>query len=156
MIDDLDLRIIEKLTQNGRQSSERIAKVLSSSSGTIKRRIKQLIENEFMRITAVVDPKKIGLTVSAIIGLNITPNKLQEAVSFLMEQSEIKLVTTTTGRFDIMILVRFRSNDELAHFLQKRLTKLKGIRRYETFICLRQEKMQYMQIREFDREVLRK
>ena len=69
MIDDLDFQIIDKLSQDGRQSSESLASLLKSSSTSIKRRIKQLIDNNIIRVTAVVNPGKVGFKVSALIAV---------------------------------------------------------------------------------------
>jgi Lrp/AsnC family transcriptional regulator for asnA, asnC and gidA len=146
MIDDLDIRIIGQLAEDGRQSSERLAKILNTSPTTVKRRINHLIEGGVIRITAAVDPGKIGFSVAALVAIDVVQGKLYKTVDTLVKLPEVTWVTTTTGRFDIIILLNFRSNDELADFLQKRLNRLEGIKDTETFICLRQEKLQYLQI----------
>ena len=148
MIDDLDFQIIDKLSQDGRQSSESLASLLKSSSTSIKRRIKQLIDNNIIRVTAVVNPGKVGFKVSALIAVDVNLDKLEEAVEKLVAQPEVRWLTVTTGRFDMMFFVRFRTEDELSDFLQKRLVELEGIKDTETFVCLREEKLQYVQMGE--------
>jgi Lrp/AsnC family transcriptional regulator for asnA, asnC and gidA len=148
MIDELDNRIIEQLIKDGRQSSESLAKMLESSPTTIKRRINHLIESGVIRITALVDPSKVGFSVAALVAIDVVHDKLQTIMDTLINLPQVRWLTATTGRFDIIMLLRFSSNDELADFLQKRLTSLDGIKDTETFVVLHQEKLQYVQMGE--------
>ena len=134
--DATDEQIIRLLTEDGRQDSETLAKKLHLSAATVRRRLKKLMQNDVLRIVAVVDPTKFGLALSAIFAFDVAHNKLTSVLEALAKRPEIRWVSTTTGRYDIIAQARFASNDQLAEFVEKELTKIKGVRDSETFICL--------------------
>lgn len=144
-LNSVDERLIEALGKNGRQSSEVLAKQLRVSSATVRRRIKKLTQGGLLRIVAVVDPKNLGFPLAAIIAFNIDHEKVDTAMKALASRSEVKWVSTTTGRFDIIVLAWFASTDELSDFCQRQLAEVDGIRESETFICLEIRKGRLMQ-----------
>jgi DNA-binding Lrp family transcriptional regulator len=54
----------------------------------------------------------------------------------LANRTEIKTLSTTSGRFDIIAIAWFRSNDELSDFMENTVLKMDGVRDTETFISL--------------------
>ena len=54
----------------------------------------------------------------------------------LAKMPEIRWVSTTTGRFDVIALARFRSNYDFSEFMTKVLARLDGVKSSETFVCL--------------------
>ncbi len=146
MIDSLDKPLIQLLGEDALQSSEALAKQLNVSAATIRRRIRRLVKDGTLRVVAVVDPNKVGLPLAALLALDV-PHELLDAVTEqLSDHPEVKWVSTTTGRFNIMALLRSSSTDELAAFMQRELPKLKGIRDSETLICLRVKKGEFIKI----------
>lgn len=144
--DSPDKQLILLLGKNARQSSEALAKQLGVSSATVRRKTKKLIKSGVLRIVAVADPAKVGLPLAVVISLHVDPENSRAVVDLLSSRSEIKWVSTTTGRFDIMAFGRFASTDKLSDFVQNDLPKVEGVRSSETFVCLHMEKGQYMQI----------
>ena len=142
-IDAIDEKLVELLGEDALQDPRVLAKRLGTSTSTVRRRMKRLIDNSMIRVVAVGDPEKLGYPVSALIALRVIHDKLSEVTKVLADKPEIKWVTTTTGRFDIMVLARFRSNHELSTFLQQDLAAIKDIQNSETYICLHVEKIQY-------------
>ena len=144
MYDRLDERLINLLGQDARQSSEALAKQLDVSAATIRRRLKKLVKSGIIRTVAVVDPDKSGFPLTAIIAFDVAHDKLQSTAQMLSEKPEIKWVSTTTGRFDIIALARFQSTDQLSDFLQREVSTIEGLRDTETFICLHVNRGRYM------------
>jgi len=144
-IDSIDVQIVRLLGQDARQDSETLAKQLDMSSATVRRRLRKLIRDDLIRIVGVVDPTKFGFPVAVVITLDVAHEKLKAAVKALAERPEIRWVSITTGRFDIIALARFRSNDSLSEFMTKVLAKLDGVRDSETFVCLNVEKGRLVQ-----------
>lgn len=145
-IDAKDEQIIQLLGQDAWQSSEALAKRIGVSSATIRRRIKKLVNNGTLRVGAFVDPVKIGQPLGAVIAMGVPHDKIEFVSQQLARRPEVKWVSSTTGRFDILIFARFHSTDELANFVQKELPKLEAIKSSETFICLRVEKGYYVSL----------
>ncbi len=142
-VDNLDKRLIKLLQIDARQSSDVLAKQLDVSPATVRRRIRKLIEEDVMRIQAVLDPAKVGLPLAALIAFDVDHEKLGSVMDFLSERPEVRWYASCTGRFDIIAMVRFSSTDELSEFVQKELIRLDGVRDTETFVCLRVPKPRF-------------
>ncbi len=134
--DSIDEKLALLLGEDGRQSSETLAKKLKVSSATVRRRLRILIHSGALKLIALVDPTKFGFPVTVVITLSVTHDKLKVALDFLSDLPETKWVSTTTGRYDIVVLAQFRSNDRLSEFMMKELANVEGLKDSETFICL--------------------
>ncbi len=146
MIDSIDKPLIQLLGGDALQSSEVLAKQLNVSAATVRRRIRRLIKDGTLRIVAVVDPNKVGLPLAALLALDVPHEQLDMVTDALAKHPDVKWVSTTTGRFNIMAMVRSSSTDDLATFMQKELPRLEGVKNSETLICLRVKKGQYIRI----------
>jgi Lrp/AsnC family transcriptional regulator for asnA, asnC and gidA len=140
----LDDRMMQLLEQNARQSSTALAKDLGVSSATVRRRLKRLLDSGTLDIVAFRDPTKTGFPVLALIALNIEQGHLDTLMKQLSDRKEIVWACSVTGRFDVMALAVFRSNEELASFLEKEQHGLQGIKDSETFVCLHQCKRRWI------------
>ncbi|MBI4186883.1 MAG: Lrp/AsnC family transcriptional regulator [Chloroflexi bacterium] len=143
---EIDERLVKLLGQDARQRSEALAKKLGVSAATVRRRVKRLIQNGLIRIVAVVDPAKFGFPLSAVIAFDVAHDKVEQATQALVNRSEIKWISTTTGRFDILVWAQFHSADDLSDFLQKEVSSVEGMRDTETFVCLHVDKGRYVQL----------
>ncbi|MFC1909325.1 Lrp/AsnC family transcriptional regulator [Chloroflexota bacterium] len=141
--DSIDKQIAKLLGRDGLQSSEALAKKINISSATVRRRLRKLLQNDMIRIVAVVDPVQFELPVAAVITIDVDHSKLESAIKILAEQSEIRWVSTTTGRFDIVATARFCSTNGLSNFMRTVLAQLEGLKNSETFVCLDVMKGQY-------------
>lgn len=135
-MDDLDRKIIELLQINGRASNARIARDVGVSEGTVRRRLRRLVQDEIIRVVAVPDPEKMGLSTVALIGIQADPNKLDDVAERLAALPETQYVSLTTGSFDLFIWVALPSSEELGNFLRHSVGVIDGVRRTETFVNL--------------------
>ncbi len=142
--DSFDEQLVSLMGHDARQSSEILAKQLNVSSATVRRRLRKLIKSELLRIVGVVDPAKFGLSLHVVIALDVASDKLKAAMTALINQPEIRWVSTTTGRFDIVAIARFPSTDSLSEFLIKELGQMQGVRNSETLVCLDVKKGRYV------------
>jgi len=142
-MDALDERLIRLLEKDSRQSSEVLAKQLGVSPATVKRRIKKLVQEDVIRHVVVVNLDKVGMNLTAVISLDVAHDKLGSTLRALAGRPEVRWVSTTTGRFDIIVLVHLHSNDELSEFMENVVAKLEGVKDSETSICLRRQKFRY-------------
>jgi Lrp/AsnC family transcriptional regulator for asnA, asnC and gidA len=135
-MDDLDRKIIELLQINGRASNARIARDVGVSEGTVRRRLRRLVQDEIIRVVAVPDPEKMGLSTVALIGIQADPDKLDDVAEQLATLPETQYVSLTTGSFDLFIWVALPSSEELGNFLRHKVGVINGVRRTETFVNL--------------------
>ncbi len=142
-MDDLDRKIIELLQINGRASNARVARDVGVSEGTVRRRLRRLVQDEIVRVVAVPDPEKMGFNTVALIGVQADPDKQDEVATRLAELPETQYVALTTGSFDIFIWVALASSEELGIFLRRKVGPTPGVRRTETFVNLAIRKKGY-------------
>ena len=102
--------------------------------------MKKLIEQGIVHIVALPEPDKVGLFVEAIVALDISHERLNPILEELGKHPQVRWLAATTGRFDILAHVQFRSNDELFKFIEGEIGRLEGVRDSETFIYLHVEK----------------
>ncbi len=135
-IDLLDEQLFNLLMEDARKSSDVLAKQLNVSSSTIRRRMKRLVEQEIIHIIALPDPSKIGLSLEAVVALDIVQENVNAVIEVLRKHPKVRWVSATSGRFDVMAYVWFASTDELYDFMGSEIGSLEGLKNSETFICL--------------------
>ncbi|MCK4567023.1 MAG: Lrp/AsnC family transcriptional regulator, partial [Candidatus Thorarchaeota archaeon] len=80
-LDDIDSEIISMLQEDGRRSFSDIAQAVGRTEVTIRRRVKRLRDEGYIkRFTVVLDPLKIGKSIRAIIRVK-TAMKYATAIS---------------------------------------------------------------------------
>jgi len=135
-LDQLDLALIGQLQRDGRKGLTALAKDLGVSHGTVRNRLDRLRASGILRVSAVVDPAKIGYPIQVLIGASANLAQLEPAEKELSRLEEVTFVATLTGRFDFLIFAAFASDVHLREFLVHKLSKIKGIRSTETFHTL--------------------
>ena len=140
MADLLDIQLISLLEENATQTSEKLGEQLSTSSSTIRRRIKDLIKRRVIRIVAIPEPKKVGLPLIAVIAFQLSHEKIDAFLKMLSNRKDVKCLYATSGRFDAITLMWFASTEELYKFMERDVSKVEGVKATETFICLHVEK----------------
>ena len=142
-MDELDRKIIGLLQVNGRASNARVAREVGVSEGTVRRRLRRLVQDEVIRVVAVPDPEKMGFNTVSLIGVQADPDKQDDVATRLAELPETQYVALTTGSFDIFIWVALASAEELGVFLRTKVGATNGVRRTETFVNLSIRKKGY-------------
>lgn len=142
-MDDLDTQIAKILQKDGRAPNSRIARAVGVSEGTVRRRLKHLIQEGFIQVLALPNPTKIGNDSEALIGVQVDPDKVDIVAEDISSLDEISWVTVTTGSFDIFAWVTLASAEALGIFLRTKVGVIPGIRRTETFVNLSNKRKSY-------------
>ena len=140
MIDSLDERLIKLLEQDAYRNSQVLAKQLSVTSSTVRRRMQKLIQQGTLRIIARPEPSKVGFPLRAIIAFDVAHEKVRPVMKMLASCPEIRWLAATSGRFDLMALVWSTSTDKLFEFIETEISTMEGVKNTETFICMHVEK----------------
>ncbi|MEM3770369.1 MAG: Lrp/AsnC family transcriptional regulator [Candidatus Bathyarchaeia archaeon] len=129
-MDELDLKILKLLEEDGRLAFMDIAKKLRLSESTIRKRVQTLKENGVIkRFTVEIDPAKIGLNTVAIVGIDVDPPKLLEVAQKLCEFKEIRCVATSTGDHMIMTEIWTKDGRELTRLISEKIGPIEGIKK---------------------------
>jgi len=139
-IDKVDRQIMAILLQNARTPYTEIAEKLIVSPGTIHVRMKKLEKMGVVKGTElIVEPKKLGLDLTAFIGVFLKESvQYRDVVSRLQEIDEIVEAYYTTGGYSIFLKIICANTDHLREVLNEKIQKVKGIQRTETIISLEQ------------------
>jgi Lrp/AsnC family transcriptional regulator for asnA, asnC and gidA len=142
-MDELDRSVIRILQKDGRASNAQIAREVGVSEGTVRRRLKRLIQNGVIRVIALPDPEALGYDTEALVGIQVDPDKIDSVAVELAALQEATWVSVTTGSFDLFSWVTLPSSEELGNFLKSRVGTISGVRRTETFVSLSVRKRNY-------------
>lgn len=137
-LDRLDHGIIEALGRDGRASNSTIAEALGVAEGTIRQRIKKLMDAGVFRISGMVNAEIMPDHQLCVLGLKVDESKqLETRASDVSRLPEVRSVAIVTGRYDLLVEVLVASNQGLIHFLSESLAQVPGITSSETFLLLR-------------------
>jgi DNA-binding Lrp family transcriptional regulator len=142
-VDDLDLRIIGALQDDGRRAVVDIARDLGVPKSTVQRRLDALIREEVIRIAAYADSEKLGLGIHVHFNLRLDLSRYQEAIDEIAQLIEVRWLAVTTGPSDVVAEAYFASPTHLDHFIRTRLSAITGITSVETAVILSVEKLAF-------------
>jgi len=130
-LDKIDLDILRELVEDGTRSKASLAKQLKISEATIRKRIDRLSKEGVMKIIALTNPLKMGLTVVSIM-FQINPGLVSEAARKLAQYPNIHYLSALTGQFDLFVWAVFLNQEEVYNFVSNEVPKLPGIVHSET------------------------
>jgi Lrp/AsnC family transcriptional regulator for asnA, asnC and gidA len=141
-VDHLDIEIMQLLQQDGRVPYSLISRALDVSEATVRYRIKRLIEEKIVSITAYINYEKLKFSSIACIELDVTPTFFQETVFTLIEIEKVSFLAVVTGRLNITLEYLYEDNDDLIQFLNY-LKGLEDVKQVDSRIMLKVYKSQY-------------
>lgn len=120
MLDDVDKRILELLSRDGRMSVKDLAQNVGLSAPSTSDRIRRLEERGVIRgFTVEVDPESIGFTLQAIIRIRPLPGKLHVVQQLIEQIPEISECDKVTGDDCFIARLHVRSIEELDTILDR-------------------------------------
>jgi Lrp/AsnC family transcriptional regulator for asnA, asnC and gidA len=142
-MDELDRKIIGLLQVDGRASNAKIAREVGVSEGTVRRRLRRLIQDDVVKVIAVPNLEKMGYATTALIGLQTGPGKSDTVAEALARLEEVHYVAITTGAYDIFVWAGLESAEALGTFLRTKVGSIDSVQRTETFVNLSIKKRTY-------------
>ena len=73
--------------------------------------------------------------VTALVLLNIERQKIKEVSQKLVDMQEVSEVYSVAGRFDLVAIVRVKTNQQIADVIASEFAELNGITSTETLIA---------------------
>jgi len=137
-MDETDLFIIKRMTEDARASFRKIAKELGVSPDTIINRYKALQEKGVIRgSTVVINPKKIGYHGMAVFMIDTSPTHILATevtatdssliLEKLIQMRNIILATKTVGDHDLLAIGVARDFDHLIE-IGADIAKIPGVK----------------------------
>ncbi|MEQ9467072.1 MAG: Lrp/AsnC ligand binding domain-containing protein [Ekhidna sp.] len=137
-IDNVDLKILNILSEDAKTPYTEVAKKVFVSGGTVHVRMKKLEEMGIVKGTTLkIDYSKLGYDITCFLGIYLQKSSLyDEVVSQLKEIPEVVTIRYTTGNYNIFCKIYCRDTQHLRNVLHDRIQKVDGIESTETFISL--------------------
>lgn len=138
LLDDINLRIIDMLTQDASRPFVEIAKELGISDATVHMRVRRLAASGIIRrFTIATDSKLLGYDHLAFMGINMKEGAADEVTSQLSQYDEILEIHEMHGRFDLLLKVRARNLEEMRDIVVNKIRRLPQITDAELMTVLK-------------------
>ncbi|MEI8169887.1 MAG: Lrp/AsnC family transcriptional regulator [Rhodoferax sp.] len=141
-LDRYDQHILEVLQQDGRINNQDLADRIGLSPSPCLRRVRALEESGLIvGYRALLDAKKLGLTLMALIHISMdkhTPERFanfETQVSVLPEVLECLLITGQDADYQLKVMVR--DMDHYQSLLLNQLTRIEGVTGVHSSFVLR-------------------
>jgi len=133
---DLDVRLLEALRADARQSARQLADQLAVSASTISNRLRDLqARGILVGFRPEIDYGKLGFGLVAITKIKARGDALPGIVEALASNEHLTHVYEITGDFDVLVIGRFQDEGEMNTEI-KRMLALAGIEGTSTSIVL--------------------
>jgi Lrp/AsnC family transcriptional regulator for asnA, asnC and gidA len=134
-IDKIDLKIVNLLLEDGRKSASEIARQLGDvSERAVRYRILRMLEEDVIRISAIVRPEAFGMLVKADVWMEVESDRIREVAQKMTEYENVTYVACSIGETDVSIQVVAKDTDEVYRFITETVRKVPGVRRTTTSI----------------------
>jgi Lrp/AsnC family transcriptional regulator for asnA, asnC and gidA len=134
-MDDLDLRIIEILRHDGRVSNAGIARAVDVSEGTVRRRLKRLIDENLIEVRVSLN---LGRKARTVVGVHVDPQRIDDVLTNVSGLDGVTFACITTGRYDMIVWAEAESAELLSQLITRTIGAIPGVQRTETHVVLSQ------------------
>lgn len=150
-LDMIDLKIIERLSQDSSSSLADIGKDLGVSASTVHKRICVLKENKIIeRFTIVFDPELLDLKTIAFVGIELQRdalmgNKKDEILMNLSHMPYVLEIHETLAPFDLLLKLRTNDVEKLRGIITN-IASIDGIMATNTILTTHRVMEQFIKI----------
>ena len=141
----MNLKLLKLLSKNARYKDEDLAAMTGRTEQEVKSEIAQMENEGLIRgYKAVVDWERMDSAyVSAIIELKVTPKAglgFEEVARRIMKYPEVESVYLMSGGYDLSVIVKGKTFQEVALFVAKELSTIDSVISTSTHFVLRRYK----------------
>lgn len=142
-MDRLDWKIVAAIEEDGRQSFAELGETVGLSKSPCWSRVRNLEARGIIQgYSARLDPFALGLEVQSFVEVRISLDAHADFEAAVMDHPAVFECHTTAGDSDYMLKIFARSVDHLDELLRHDLSKLPGVHRLATVVCLKTIKQQ--------------
>jgi len=122
MLDEIDLKIIQKLTLDGRLSLTELSEGTNISRVAIASRIEKLTKAGLLNISACINLNKLNFQ-TLIVELQVEQNKIINFRKVIENEPRVVNSFEISGPFNFMLVCAAKNNEMLRHFIENELKK---------------------------------
>ena len=140
----MNIKLLNLLNKNARASTADLATMLGMSEEEVVAQIQEMEKEGLIRgYKAVVDWDQLDTYVSAIIELKVTPKAglgFEDVAAKVMKYPEVESVYLMSGVYDLNVVVKGKTFQEVAKFVAKELSTIESVTSTATHFVLRRYK----------------
>lgn len=141
----VNLKLLKLLSKNARYKTEELAAMTGQTNAEIDQEIARMEKEGLIRgYKTVVDWERMDSAyVSAIIELKVTPKAglgFEEVARRVMKYPEVETVYLMSGGYDLSVVVKGKTFQEVALFVAKELSTIDSVLSTSTHFVLRRYK----------------
>lgn len=137
-MDKLDWKIVAELERDARQSYAELGQNVGLSKSPCWSRVKGLEDSGIIESYAArLDPGALGLAMQSFVEVQIRFDAHTEFEAAVLAHPAVVECHTTAGESDYLLKIFARSADHLDELLRHGLSKLPGVQRLSTLVCLK-------------------
>jgi len=136
-MDEMDREIVLWLQEDGRMPYTRIAAELGVSEGTIRQRVKRMVDEGTLQIVAVVEPHYLGWGAVSLIGVTVQAGRVDGVAQEITALPEVNYLFMASGEFDLFVEAYCRDQEHFVEFLSQKLQQIPGVTHTKTFMIMR-------------------
>lgn len=134
-LDDVDRRIVAALQADGRASMRALAELLHVSRASVYQRVARLERDGVITgYAATVDPRALGLGLSAFVYLDVTQHSWKTLRRKVLEIPEVASGALVSGQHDIVLHVRTTDAAALRDLVLTRLQDMPEVLSTQTVL----------------------
>lgn len=135
-LDQTDLALIRLLRDDGRAGNRELGEALGISPGTVRTRIRRLIDASVMRVTAITDFEAAGNQFFVVFCFQVEGRPVKDVARDLAQHPQIIALSIVSGRYDLVGSLIAQDKADLARVIAEDFASIPGIRAIESSIAL--------------------
>ncbi len=136
-MDSVDLKLLRILEKDARTPLRKMAREVGLSTSGVRRRVQQMEKVGIIKgQSVVIDPKKYGFDILAIITIAADPRSLKEMVRAIRGKHEVCELHLVSGGDHLVAKIRSKSIDDLNKFVKENITSFESVKQVSTMIAM--------------------
>ncbi len=150
-MDEVDIAILERLSENCRMHSTVIANELGVATSTVHKRIDKLHSSGIIKeFTIRVDPAVVGFNITTFVGINIEPTKRSSVIENLKDLEDVLEIYELLEPYDLLLKVQSFDVHSLKEKVLNPIAVIDGIKRSSNILTTKCHKERSLSIRKRD------
>ena len=143
-MDATDRKLLDQMQRNAKTSIQALAETTGISTASVQRRMRLLRDaGVIQREVAILDPKPLGLGITAIVAVELERDRLDQIDAFKRKAREDRQVThfyCIAGDADFILVVMAQNIGAYEAFTHRFFFADKNVRKFRTSIVVSTEK----------------
>ena len=129
-IDSTDRKIVNLLMEDGRMQAAEIARRIGNvSERMVRYRMDNLIGKNVIKVSAIVNPKALGMDVVADVLLEVEADSILDVAHKMAAFENVSYVACSIGETDVSMQVLGHDTTEVYRFVTEVIGKVPGVRK---------------------------